>query len=341
MYFEIDIWALALVAGLLFLIFLAAKWNASFASPSILFSNLQPLENNKTSASLFFAKWPLLLKYLALGLFLAAFLDPRIQTSKEENNLSSQGIAIYILADRSGSMTENNKLETLKQITQKFLDSRPKDLIGLTEFARVPHVLIPLTLDHKAISNALSKIQTVKSKEEDGTAIGYAIYKTVNYIDLTRHYSKSYEIKNSIIILITDGFQESNPLDQGRRLRNTGIMEAANYAKEKNIKLYFINVEPAFAAVDFEPHRNLFNQAAELTGGKFYMTASGKKLEEIYASIDQLEKSEISSDYANLSKDQQPNRYQRLSLYPYLIALAMLSLFTAILLETLFLRTVP
>jgi Ca-activated chloride channel family protein len=365
-YFEIDIWALMLVALLIVTSWFSWHWMKTFASPKILFSNLNALQTQSKPWRTYLAKWPQFLQYAALGLFLIAFLDPRLQILKEGNANPARGIAIYLVADRSGSMAEKSnlptnrrstsslsKVDTLKQVTTKFvqgdpalkLAGRPNDLIGLVAFSRTPQVLVPLTLDHKAIIDALAKINVAKDKAEDGTAMGYAIFKTVNYIDATRHYSGSgippYEIKSAIIILVTDGIQEANPLDEGKRLRNMGIMEAAEYAKEKDVKLYIVNVEPAFDAPDFEPFRNQFEKATELTGGKFYMTASGTSLDQIYSSIDALEKSEISQVFASLPMDQQPHHYRRVSFYPFLIASGMLLLLIATILNTTLLRRVP
>jgi Ca-activated chloride channel family protein len=365
-YFEIDIWALMLTVLIGAVSLFLWKWKKTFISPKILFSNLNALQTREKPWRTHFARWPKLLQYASLGLFLTAFLDPRLQILKEGSANPSRGIAIYLVADRSGSMAEKSNLATarrsttslskidiLKQLTTKFVEGDPalklagrsNDLIGLVNFSRTPQVLVPLTLDHKAIIEALSKIQVAKNKAEDGTAMGYAIFKTVNYIDATRHYSgpgiPPYEIKSAIIILVTDGIQEANPLDQGKRLRNMGIMEAAEYAKEKDVKLYIINVEPAFDSPVFEPFRNQFEKATGLTGGKFYMTASGTSLDQIYSSIDALEKSEISKVFANLPMDQQPHHYQRVSFYPFLIAVGMFLLLIAAILNTTLLRKVP
>lgn len=371
-YFEFDSWALIPLIVILTIIIFGIRWRDSFAPPTLFFSNLDSLKLEGSSWKVSMARLPQWLEYAALGLFLMAFLDPRLQVLRQGGGgAPGEGIAIYLVEDRSGSMAEKSsvektrtpsavptKIDLLKQITKQFvagdstlgLEGRHNDLIGLVAFARIPQVLVPLTLDHQTVLDALSKIQPAGNKDEDGTAIGYAIYKTVNYIAATRSDAHqlsegirpAYDIKSSIIILVTDGFQEPNPLDQGKRLRSIGIMEAARYAKEKDVRLYVINVEPAFASSDFEPHRNLFRRATELTGGKFYMTASGMKLGQIYAAIDKLEKSAISADkYASLPKDQQPNRYRRISFYPILIILGLLALISALIFRGTLVKTVP
>ncbi|QLH36950.1 MAG: VWA domain-containing protein [Parachlamydiaceae bacterium] len=225
-----------------------------------------------------FAKLPYYLNLGALGLFLIAFIDPhgfspkKPITQTNQNQLPTEGIGIYLLLDQSGSMAQEvsatingnrvniRKEDLLKQVTSEFvegnpteeLDGRPNDLIGLVAFARVPHVLSPLTLDHKAILDDIQKLRVVQKQDEDGTAMGYAIYKTVSLIAATKHYATelaqkgnpSYNIKSTIIILVTDGLQDPSILDKNSRLRNIGLEEAANYAKENGVRLYLINIDP-------------------------------------------------------------------------------------------------
>lgn len=366
---EIDLWALIVAILLIAMFALAKRWRDSFKAPSFLYSNLNALQT-KPSWRVSLVKLIPILEYVTLGLFLAAFLDPRLQL-KKESPISTEGIAIYLVVDRSGSMEEKSsvsstrlaanvpsKIELVKQITQKFvfgdaalgLAGRPNDLIGLVAFARKAQVLVPLTLDHAAITKALSQLEVVHNKTEDGTTIGYAILKTVNIIEETRQDLNGlaaqgqppYEMRSASIILLTDGFQEPNPLDQGKRLRTIGIMEAVQYAKEKNVRVYFINVEPAFSRAEFEPHRHLFQRAAEATGGKFFLLSSGLGLDKVYASIDKLEKSAVPAALSEgISKDMQPQRYQRVSFYPFLIAAGMLSLLLVMGVKAWFLRMAP
>lgn len=214
--------------------------------------------------------------------------------------------------------------------------------------------MAPLTLDHQSILDQLAMFDIMRVKDQDGTAIGYAIFKTVNLIAATRNYAKdlmgkgkpAYEIKSSVILLVTDGLQDPNPLDNGKRWRQIDPLEAAQYAKDNNVRLYIVNVEPKLAAEEFSANRNQMKKAAELTGGRFYMVDSSANLTEIYASIDRLEKSKLPIGQElmgkmQFNKDRLPNLYNRLSLYPYLIAFGLACLLLSVLIEATLLRRVP
>lgn len=345
--------------------------------PALFFSNLTDLKAAPKSLKAQCAHLPRLLEFIALFLFIAAFIDPHVQIAKNNPQSSlapSEGIAIYLILDRSGSMNDKittystsrkrinkSKLELLKEVTAKFIkgdpnsgfNGRPNDLIGLVVFARSADIISPLTLDHTLLLEKLPQITVPHSEEEDGTAIGYAIFKTVNLIAATRHYANdligsdlpAYDIKNAIILLVTDGLQAPNPLDQNNALRSIEVDEAAEYAKKNHVKLYIINLEPRLVTEALAPFRRQMERITELTGGKLYILGSSDNLEQMYREIDQLEKSPLPEQerlrLSKVSKDQLPQFYQRISFYPYLIALGMLLLFTALLLKTTILRKIP
>lgn len=371
MFFELDFTAFLLVVLFILALIPLWRWRRAFFDPVLFYPHLQDLQPPQyTSWRAKLAFLPRLLKFASLGLFLLAFIDPHLQIEKfTADTVPKEGIAVYIVADRSGSMAQKvrvlspterwitiPKIDLLKQITEEFirgnsrlgLAGRANDLIGLAAFARTTQVLVPLTLDHKDVLSQLDKLHVVTNQDEDGTAIGYALYKTVNLIDATRHYAQdlvgtdlpAYDIKNAVIILVTDGFHAPNPLDQGHHFRSIDLISAANYAKEKNVRIYLVTMEPALASEEFGPHRRLMQKVAELTGGKYYLISDGMGLGKIYADIDSLEKSTL-PPLSGLSRDEQPHRYLRVSFYPYLIALGAICLGTALLLYTTWLRRVP
>lgn len=371
--FEIDYWSLMLLLLFGALLMLAWRWSLQFGLPHLLFSDLQDLRSAPKTWRVPIARLSQWLGYGTLTFFALAFIDPRFYAPREGDlfQTPTKGIAIYFVLDQSGSMKENvittlptgefapiKKTDLLKLITTDFiqgnpkigLQGRPNDLTGLIFFARTAHIISPLTLDHKAILQDLSKFEAVKSPDEDGTAIGYAIYKTANLIAATRHYAEdlakdsrpAYDIKNAIVILVTDGSHDPNPLDDNNPLRSIGILEAAQYAKEKGVKVYVVNVEPAFASEKLAPNRRQMEQAAQMTGGQFYLMDQSTSLNQIYSDIDKLEKSILPTNPLKVSsKDEIPNLYQRISLYPYLIVAGMLLLALSVLAKTTLLRQLP
>jgi Ca-activated chloride channel family protein len=347
--------------------------------PRLFFSSVDYLNEGNYGWKVRNGKLPFYLEAAAMTVFLLAMADPHFLLPKQpfaQNDQISQpteGIAISLVLDRSGSMSEEvssegsrgmmSKIDLLKQVTKQFIEGdrsaglkgRPNDLIGMIAFSRGAEVLAPLTLDHRALLEQLQKLTVQQDKDQDGTSIGYAIFKTANMIAATRHYAQelkqeerpAYEIKSSVIVLVTDGLQDPNPLDKGRRLRNMDIPEAAAYAKANGIRLYIVNVEPKLASEEYAPNRRQLKRATENTGGQFFMVGGNAGLKEIYREIDRLEKSKIpiqSSPTQGIFTTLPPEQqffYARFSLYPFLIGLGMCCLFAALFLHTIVLRRIP
>lgn len=361
-FIQIDLTALGLTLLFAFGFWLLWNWAQRRPQPLIQFSNLEPLLQTPNWRQKTFTL-PNLLAFSSLALFLLAFLDPHFMQEKKtaESRLQgppTKGVAIYLDVDQSGSMMEEitgvtsdgrraqmTKLDLLKEVTKQFIQERPSDLIGLVSFARTAFVEVPLTLDHDFLLQEMTKLKPLIDPQDSGTAIGYAVFKTVSLIVGTRNYAKdligkgkpAYEIKNAIIVLITDGFQNINPEDRDKRLRTIDVREAAKYAKENDVRLYVVNVDPNIMAPEFKPHRHVMKSVTELTGGRFFVVDGSNSLTQIYHDIDRLEKSLLPTD----KEVKPPTSYQRVSLYPYLIALGMLALFLSILLRSTLLRSFP
>jgi Ca-activated chloride channel family protein len=223
-------------------------------------------------------------------------------------------------------------------------------MIGLAAFARTTQVLSPLTLNHKDLIDQLNKLEIMRIQDQDGTGIGYAIYKTANLIAATRHYAQrlqgqgkpAYDIKDAVMILVTDGMQDPNPLDKDNRYRWMDPEQAAAFSREQNIRLYIVNIDPEFAKPKWEANRKQLQRAAESTGGHFYALDASSSIAKVYKEIDALAKSTLPmpAPLFRLAADQ-PDRYATVWLYPWLIAIGAGLLAAALLLQTTWLRTVP
>ncbi|HPD28360.1 MAG TPA: BatA domain-containing protein [Phycisphaerae bacterium] len=118
------------------------------------------------------------LRALALLLLIVALARPVRKLETQE--LPSQGLAIAMLLDRSGSMGDPNgklmyekKLELRFKIAQDLfeafvkggrgnLQGRPNDLIGLFSFATYPRTDHPFSLDHESIGNMVKQLSFEK-----------------------------------------------------------------------------------------------------------------------------------------------------------------------------------
>jgi Ca-activated chloride channel family protein len=157
-------------------------------SAGIRFSSVGIAAASGTSLKTRFSHLPIAVRVIAVVLLTVGLARP--QQGREELRDVSQGIAIEMVVDRSGSMgqeliyegKQSNRLEVVKKVFREFvlgngkdLQGRPTDLIGMVAFARYPDTVCPLTLSHGALDRFIESIQLVTRKNEDGTAIGDAL----------------------------------------------------------------------------------------------------------------------------------------------------------------------
>lgn len=254
-----------------------------------------------------------------LGLVLIVMALARPQEGLEEFRIQTEGVAIQMCIDRSGSMQamdfqldgrQVNRLTAVKQVFRDFvagkgqLGGRPDDQIGLIEFGGYADSKCPLTLDHGAllqvldtvkipepIQNANGQVVNQHLYEEDmSTALGDAVVLAVDRL-------KDIKAKSKVIILLSDGKQTAGVSEPA---------EAAKTAKTFGIKIYTIGVGSTGLAVipmfDAFGRRNLLPQQVELdeatlqmladtTGGRYFHAQDTETLKQVYAEIDRLEKS--------------------------------------------------
>ena len=242
------------------------------------------------------------LRTLALLLCILALARP--QRGIEAIKIFSEGIAILMAVDISGSMAaldlqvdgrQSSRLEAVKQTFRSFigggknLSGRDGDLIGMVTFARYPDSLCPLTLDHDTLLALLDQVDIVSVPEEDGTAIGEAMALGIERL-------KGSTAKSRIMIVLTDGVSNAG---------ETEPLQAAEIARAFGIKIYTIGAGTRGVAmipvrspngqmvlqrtpVDIDEH--MLTEVATLTGGQYFRATDGATLRAIYAEIDRLEK---------------------------------------------------
>jgi Ca-activated chloride channel family protein len=236
-----------------------------------------------------------------LGIIAVARPQQGLQTIK----IYSEGVAIVMVVDTSGSMSaldlqlngeHRNRLDVVKQTFHHFVQDekaqnrRAGDLIGLVTFARYADSLSPLTLDHTTLLALLDQVNIVSLPEEDGTAIGEAIALGVERL-------QDATAKSKIMILLTDGANNAG---------ETEPLQAARIAKAFGIKIYTIGAgsrgiapvpvrDPSGRMVlqrmrVFIDERTL-QDIATITGGRYFRATDSAALREIYGEIDRLETS--------------------------------------------------
>src|SRR4030042_1115861 len=184
-------------------------------------------------------------RVVCIALLIAALARPRKGTVLSE--ISTEGVAIEIVADHSGSMQTEmdyfgqnlNRFEVVKRVLSDFiagdkngLTGRSGDLIGLVTFARYADTTCPLILSHNVLLEFLKKTEIVNLRSEDGAAIGDAIAlaaaglkkaeeelrqrkaQLVQADDKTLSGKEDdFNIKSKVIILLTDGINNTGQYD--------------------------------------------------------------------------------------------------------------------------------
>lgn len=287
-------WCLLLLLGLPIL---AVLKGGRGAAPAVVFSSLQPLRAVGKVRRSRRGAWLTMLLLFVLATLIVALARPRL--SKTINQVEASGIDIMLALDVSRSMLAEdftvggeraNRLDAVKQVTQKFIEGRPNDRIGITCFAGRPYLVSPLTLDHDWLLQNLERVRI--GLVEDGTAIGSAVASAANRL-------KDKEAKSKIVVLLTDGDNNAGKITPPT---------AAEAAKALGIKVYTIGAGTrGFAPM---PMRDMFGRTqyrnvkvdvdedtlkkiASISGGAFYRATDTKTLGEIFEQIDKLEKSTV------------------------------------------------
>ena len=235
------------------------------------------------------------IRLVVLSLIITAMA--RHRTVDESTRIkTTKGIDIVIAIDVSASMLARdlkpNRLEALKKVASRFIQARPNDRLGLVEYAGESYTKTPLTSDKNIVLSSLKSIK-YNTTITGGTAIGMGLATSVNRL-------KESRAKGKVIILLTDGVNNSGFIDP---------KIASELAVEFGIKVYTIglgsngmalspisilpNGSFQYGNIQVEIDEDLLNQIAETTGGKYFRATSNTKLEEIYAEINKLEKTEI------------------------------------------------
>ncbi len=319
--------------------------------PTLLYSAAPFLQKYTTLKTLLHG---LILPFFLAALFFfgLAWLHPEYASSLSiKPELSRQGVALYILIDESGSMQEEvvvegggheAKITWVKQVAKKIIEERKNDLIGLVKFARIPEIVCPLTIDRQELLSKLVSITIVPSDDLEGTAIGYALLKTVNLILSAKHYAELqrelhkpvYTIESQAIIILTDGLQSPHPDDLHDRFRSIRPQQAADFAAVNHVPIFFIGVDPVILESQFIREVQEIKDAVTHTGGAFFVSDTLSPLPKIYEKLDTLKKSTLAPEIAT---ENPPTT----NLQPLFIIIGLVFLFGGCLLETLFARSCP
>lgn len=236
------------------------------------------------------------LRLLALSAMIVALARPR-SVDVNSRTKTTRGIDIVMAMDVSGSMLAKdlkpNRMEALKDVAEDFVEGRPNDRIGLVVYAGESYTKTPVTSDKALVIQSIQSIQYDDTVLKDGTGIGVGLATAINRL-------KDSKAKSRIIILLTDGVNNSGTIDPRM---------AADMAKEYGIKVYTIGIgtngnaqfpyakQPngqfLYKMMPVEIDEGLMKEIAKKTDGKYFRATTNSKLKEIYDEINKLETTEI------------------------------------------------
>ncbi len=229
----------------------------------------------------------------------------------EGTRLDTEGIAIAMLVDVSGSMAEPDfewddhrvtRLEAVKRAFGLFveggkgardvqLEGRHADLIDLVTFATRPETVCPLTLSHTVLVQMLNTEQPRSLPTESQTNIGDAIAWGL-------HTLESAGQRRKVMVLLSDG--EHNVPPPALKPR-----QAAQLAANLRVPIYAIDAggdvpvresgQPRTETEDRTQGVRALQAAAKISGGHYFRAQDSAALLAACRDIDRLERREIKS----------------------------------------------
>ncbi len=236
---------------------------------------------------------PPALRGAGLALMVVALARP--QAAEGYRELTTQGLNIELTLDVSGSMKAEdfrprNRLFVAKRVIADFIGKREGDRIGLVVFAGKAFTQVPLTTDRQVLLAMLDRVQI--GMLPDGTAIGTALATSLNHM-------KDVPAKSSLIVLLTDGVNNTGRLDP---------VTAAEAARALGVRVYTVGVgtqgtapflveDPIlgrrYVELPVTIDESVLREIASKTGGRYYRATDPRALQRILDEIDRLEKTEI------------------------------------------------
>lgn len=247
----------------------------------------------------------------ALVLLVVALARP--QRLVPHSEASRDAMALQLVVDRSGSMTEPavfegermSRLEAVKRVVRRFVfgdgamyKGREGDLLGLVVFGSYADTLSPMTASHGALVEALERTEVALDRRERSTAIGDALVLANARLKAAEDSVREevddpeFAFRSKAIVLLTDGEN------------NAGVYspsDAAYLAADWGVRIYIVGLRSAGGGMIGalrqnmmqETHEREMQAVAEHTGGRFWAVDDVSQLAEVYAQIDELERTEI------------------------------------------------
>jgi Ca-activated chloride channel family protein len=218
------------------------------------------------------------LSLLSLVTLTAAFARPSTQI-----DVPRERATVVIVIDASQSMQATdvapNRLAAAKAAAVEFVEKIPdKYNVSVVSMAGNSSILVPPTLAHNTVENAINSIQL-----QDGTAIGEGIFTALRALQQApKDPSKPDSVAPGAIVMLTDGSNTA-----GR-----APMQAAAEARTAKVPIYTIAYGTENGYVDLDGKREpvpvdheLMKQVAAATNGRYFAAATIDQLKTVYDNI--------------------------------------------------------
>lgn len=275
----------------LFLFFLPLHWLSKKRKRALVVPYLPKWKKPLSVRTRFLSRLDPFLGYLCLSLLIFALARP--QSGRSHSDKKTKGIDVMLAIDTSGSMRaldfkiDNRRVDRLsvvKNVLKDFIRARSTDRLGLVVFGSHAFAQVPLTLDHDVLLRYVEEAAIGMAGGD--TAVGDAVGVAVNRL-------KDVDAPTKIVILLTDGANTGGKLDP---------IQAANIAKTFGIKVYTIGIgshgpvpiqtELGIQSVVLDIDEKTLQQIAQITSARYFSASDTAALEDIYKTIDKLEKKE-------------------------------------------------
>lgn len=218
------------------------------------------------------------LSLLSLVTLTAAFARPSTQV-----DVPRERATVVVVIDASLSMqatdVQPNRLDAAKAAATEFVESLPEKYnVALVSMAGNAAVLVPPTLNHNGVENAINSIQL-----QDSTAIGEGIIAALRALQQApADPDDPNAVAPGAIVLLSDG---SNTVGRAPQ-------QAAAEARQAKIPVYTIAYGTENGYVDLDGKREpvpvdhaMMTEIAQLTNGEYFAAATADELQTVYENI--------------------------------------------------------
>ncbi|MCB1201792.1 MAG: VWA domain-containing protein [Leptospiraceae bacterium] len=210
------------------------------------------------------------------------------------------GADIALALDISASMMADdfkpNRLESLKQLTNEFLEKAGSNRFGVYVFAKHVFTQTPLTTDVNSLKTMIGHIsyEMINHATSGGTAIGTALVFVHDNLKKFRE-----EGRDQAIILVTDGESSYgvDPEIAARQIAESGMrLYIIGMAGEEPVPLFvygekFINNKGNHVITSLDDKS--LKKIAKAAGGKYYRAIDENVLRSVLSDISRLEKTPL------------------------------------------------